>query len=76
MFSRKYANTIPRQFSVRYNPYTQSIEVLDSKAQLESLMTNLNTEFQSLQNAFKTLKVWNDIDQTMWNYETCLLFIL
>lgn len=55
IISSKYANTIPRPFGVRYNPYTQSIEVLDSKHQIEELMQNLNTEFQTLQNAFKHL---------------------
>ncbi|XP_055324781.1 protein henna isoform X2 [Sitodiplosis mosellana] len=51
----KYANTIPRPFGVRYNPYTQSIEVLDSKPQIENLMHNLSMEFQVLHNAFKVL---------------------
>jgi len=51
----KYANTIPRPFGVRYNPYTQSIEVLDSKPQIQNLMYELNMEFQTLQNAFKVL---------------------
>lgn len=55
--NRKYANTIPRPFGVRYNPYTQSIEVLDSKPQIENLMHNLNMEFQTLHNAFKVLQV-------------------
>ncbi|XP_031619504.1 protein henna [Contarinia nasturtii] len=52
----KYANTIPRPFGVRYNAYTQSIEVLDSKHQLEQLMQELSTEFQTLHNAFKVLQ--------------------
>ncbi|KAI5701365.1 hypothetical protein M8J75_008706 [Diaphorina citri] len=30
----KYAQTIPRRFGVRYNPYTQSVDVIDSKVQL------------------------------------------
>lgn len=54
---RKYANTIPRPFGVRYNPYTQSIEVLDSKHQIEDLMHNLTAEFQTLQNAFRVMQI-------------------
>ncbi|XP_055380744.1 protein henna isoform X2 [Condylostylus longicornis] len=53
----KFANTIPRPFGVRYNAYTQSIEVLDSKHQIENLMSNINCEFQILQNAVQKLKI-------------------
>lgn len=56
-FRRKYAETIPRPYGVRYNAYTQSIEVLDSKPQIENLMHSLNMEFQTLHNAFRVLKV-------------------
>ena len=41
---RKYADTIPRPFGVRYNAYTQSIEVLDSKPQIDNLCNNINLE--------------------------------
>ncbi|KAJ6640881.1 Protein henna [Pseudolycoriella hygida] len=54
---KKYADLIPRPFGVRYNAYTQSIEILDSKPQVENLMHNLNMEFQTLHNAFRKLKV-------------------
>lgn len=54
---RKYANQIPRPFGVRYNAYTQSIEVLDSKHQIESLMHDISMEFQILQNSFRVLQV-------------------
>ncbi|XP_065359180.1 protein henna [Calliphora vicina] len=53
----KFANSIPRPFGVRYNAYTQSIEVLDSKHQLSNLMENINSEFQILQNAVQKLKI-------------------
>lgn len=51
----KFADTIPRPFGVRYNAYTQSIEVLDSKPQLDNLMRNINLEMHILQNAMKKL---------------------
>ncbi|PSN42902.1 Protein henna [Blattella germanica] len=47
----KYAHTIPRHFGVRYNPYTQSIEILDSKPQIKSLVNNINQEMQILLDA-------------------------
>ncbi|EJY57984.1 AAEL017029-PA [Aedes aegypti] len=50
-----YANTIPRPFGVRYNAYTQSVEILDSKPQISNLMRNIHGEFEILQNAFKKL---------------------
>ncbi|KAI8115636.1 Protein henna [Lucilia cuprina] len=53
----KFANSIPRPFGVRYNAYTQSIEVLDSKHQIANLMENINSEFQILQNAVQKLKI-------------------
>lgn len=53
----KFANSIPRPFGVRYNAYTQSIEVLDSKHQISNLMNNINSEFLILQNAVEKLKV-------------------
>ncbi|XP_067646343.1 protein henna isoform X5 [Eurosta solidaginis] len=53
----KFANSIPRPFGVRYNPYTQSIEVLDSKKQITNLMDDINSEFQILQNAVQKLKL-------------------
>lgn len=55
IFFRKYAATIPRNFSVRYNPYTQSIEVLDSKPQIENLVQNLHQEMSLLLDALRKL---------------------
>lgn len=51
----KFATTIPRPFGVRYNPYTQSIEVLDTKNQLGSLMSNITHEFSTLRSAFQKM---------------------
>lgn len=51
----KFADTIPRPFGVRYNAYTQSIEVLDTKPQLNNLLSNINLEMHILQNALQKL---------------------
>ncbi|XP_048863052.1 phenylalanine-4-hydroxylase [Brienomyrus brachyistius] len=53
---RKFAATIPKPFSLRYNPYTQSIEVLDSMQQLRNLAESINGEMGVLCNAFRKMK--------------------
>uniref|UniRef100_A0A8D1KCI4 phenylalanine 4-monooxygenase n=1 Tax=Sus scrofa TaxID=9823 RepID=A0A8D1KCI4_PIG len=39
---KNFAATIPRPFSVRYDPYTQRIEVLDNTQQLKILADSIN----------------------------------
>lgn len=41
---RKFTQTIPRPFSVRYNPYTQRIEVLDNAKQMKNLADTINSK--------------------------------
>ncbi|XP_054844785.1 phenylalanine-4-hydroxylase isoform X2 [Eublepharis macularius] len=53
---RKYASTIPRPFSVRYNPYTQRIEVLDNAKQLKNLADSISNEMGLLCNALQKIK--------------------
>ncbi|CAD6225256.1 GSCOCG00005588001-RA-CDS [Cotesia congregata] len=52
----KFAQTIPKKFGVRYDPYTQSINIIDSKYQIEELIINVNQEIEILMDAFKKLK--------------------
>jgi len=47
-----FAATIPRPFGVRYDPYTQTIQLLDSKRQIQKLITNINCEIRTLIDAF------------------------
>uniref|UniRef100_UPI00398EF556 phenylalanine-4-hydroxylase isoform X2 n=1 Tax=Pristiophorus japonicus TaxID=55135 RepID=UPI00398EF556 len=53
---RKFAAMIPRPFSVRYNSYTQSIEVLDNIEQLKNLVDNIGSEMGILYHALKKLE--------------------
>uniref|UniRef100_A0A673BNY8 Phenylalanine-4-hydroxylase n=2 Tax=Sphaeramia orbicularis TaxID=375764 RepID=A0A673BNY8_9TELE len=53
---RKFAATIPRPFTVRYNPYTQSIEVLDNTQQLRNLADSINCEMGKLCDALRKLE--------------------
>ncbi|AWO98231.1 Phenylalanine-4-hydroxylase [Scophthalmus maximus] len=50
---RKFAGTIPRPFTVRYNPYTQSIEVLDNAQQLRNLADSIGSEMGKLCETFE-----------------------
>jgi len=47
-----YAGTIPRPFTVRYNPYTQSIETLDSKHQINKLLHDIGNDMKLFSSAF------------------------
>ncbi|MBN3303667.1 PH4H hydroxylase, partial [Amia calva] len=53
---RKFAAIIPRPFSVRYNPYTQSIEVLDNLQQLQNLADSINGEMAILCSALRKME--------------------
>ncbi|XP_007527985.1 phenylalanine-4-hydroxylase [Erinaceus europaeus] len=53
---RKFASTIPRPFSVRYDPYTQRIEVLDNTQQLMILADSINSEVGILSSALQKIK--------------------
>jgi len=51
----EFASTIPRPFSVRYNPYTQGIEILDSKPQVENLVRDVSGEIHVLLDALRKI---------------------
>ena len=53
--SREYASTIDKPFKARYDPYTQSIELLDSKSQIMKNMRAVNREIRSLTEAMEFL---------------------
>jgi phenylalanine-4-hydroxylase len=41
---RNFAATIPRPFSIHYDPYTQRVEVLGSTQQLKILADSINSK--------------------------------
>jgi hypothetical protein len=51
--SREYAAKIPRPFQLRYNPYTQNIEILDKKDKVLSLISEMKCEMDVLYEALK-----------------------
>ena len=53
---REFAATkMTRSFSVRYNPYTETIEVLDTKEKLVRYATTIRAEMQTLVDAISKL---------------------
>ncbi|RWS25817.1 putative phenylalanine hydroxylase-like protein, partial [Leptotrombidium deliense] len=53
---REFALSIPRPFTVRYNPYTQTVEILDRKPQIDSLARDIQDEMQLLLDAIKKIR--------------------
>ncbi|XP_022654968.1 protein henna-like [Varroa jacobsoni] len=53
---REFALSIPRPFNVRYNPYTQQVELLNSTHQLEMLANDLSIEMSLLTSALKKIQ--------------------
>ena len=53
---REFAKTVPRPFSVRYNPYTQSVDILDDKSSIQRLVSDIKYEVDVLQDALTKLK--------------------
>ncbi|XP_048578744.1 phenylalanine-4-hydroxylase isoform X2 [Nematostella vectensis] len=53
---REFATQIPRPFNVRYNPYTQTVEVLDSKERLIKLVNDIKSDVTTLQDALNKIE--------------------
>ncbi|KAF6201689.1 hypothetical protein GE061_004084 [Apolygus lucorum] len=53
----KYAQKIPRKFGVRYNAYTQSIEVLDSKQQVQELLHKASADLFFLNDTLNKITI-------------------
>ena len=55
-FVREFARSIPRPFSVRYNPYTESVEVIDDKPSVQRLVGDIKYSVGILQDAMEKIK--------------------
>ena len=55
-YSSSFALTIPKPFSIRYNPYTQSIETINSQNQLVAMVRELKSEINVLEDALKKIE--------------------
>ena len=50
-FFREFAKSIPRPFSVRYNPYTESVEVINDAPSIQKLVSDIKYTVDILQDA-------------------------
>ena len=53
---REFAKSIPRPFSVRYNPYTESIEVIKDKPSIQKVISDIKYSVDVLQDAMGKMK--------------------
>ncbi|CAG8643289.1 8696_t:CDS:10 [Paraglomus brasilianum] len=53
---REFAKTLNRPFSVKYNPYTESIEVLDNKEKIVRFVQNIKSDLTNFVDALEKLK--------------------
>ncbi|XP_046917129.2 tryptophan 5-hydroxylase 1-like [Dermatophagoides farinae] len=59
---REFAKTIKRPFGVRYNPYTQSVEILSNTKKILNLVSELKGDLCIVTNALAKIKEDNDDD--------------
>lgn len=52
---RAFANTIQRPFGVRYNPYTQSVEVLTNTQKIAAIVSELRGDMCIVSNALRKI---------------------
>ncbi|XP_013413331.1 tryptophan 5-hydroxylase 1 [Lingula anatina] len=66
---RQFAMTIKRPFAVRYNPYTQSVDVLDSARQIAIVVNELKGDLCIISDAVKKLNKDKDGEtENVFNY--------
>ena len=53
---REFASTIKRPFGVRYNPYTQSVEILSNTRKILDLVSELKGDLCIVTNALRKIK--------------------
>ena len=54
-YFRDYASTIKRPLDLRYEPFTQSIQVIEQRETLETLSSALRTEVRNLEKLVKRM---------------------
>jgi len=55
-----WAAAIPRPFQVRYNPYTQRIDVLDSVPAIQALARDIKSHVSKLEEALAKVRLFDD----------------
>ena len=57
IFRRWVHTSLAKPVEMRYNPYTQTIEVIDSVQGMESLVTQMRNELNHLNSAIKNINL-------------------
>lgn len=52
----QFTNKLSRPFAVRYNPYTQSVDILDKPSKVQQFVKQMQGELATLQNALTKLE--------------------
>ena len=52
-----FSKSLDRKFSLRYNPYTQSVEIMDTTEKIIKVMKDIQSQLSTLTTALGTLKV-------------------
>jgi len=60
MLSSAFANQIQRPFGIRYNPYTQSVEVLTDAQKITAVVSELRGDLCIVSNALKKIHEQDD----------------
>lgn len=60
IFSSAFANQIQRPFGIRYNPYTQSVEVLTDAQKITAVVSELRGDLCIVSNALKKIHEQDD----------------
>ena len=56
-FYREFAATIKRPFGVRYNPYTQTVEILSNTKKIMDLVSELKGDLCVVSSALQKIKI-------------------
>jgi len=51
----EFASSIPKKFTVRYDPFTESVEILESKTQIYKTLQSVSQDLRTLTEALNKL---------------------
>lgn len=71
-FCREFAKTIKRPFSVRYNPYTQSIDMLKDTPSINSVVEELRHELDIVGDALNRLNKQSGVWKVLLHAMLCI----
>ena len=61
--------SIPRPFTIRYNPYTQSVQVVNSKKGIQILASDIKYDVRILEEAIKNNMLENNAEVCLLNFD-------